>query len=529
MMSTNKSRAQASNRLILRFTSILSAGTLLSRILGFVRDVIFARMLGTAAMADAFFVAFKIPNMLRDLVGEGATNSAIVPIVSEYRQKKDQTAVNELISVIIVWALWILGIMTLLGILLAPFVVRLIAPGFTDDPHKLHTTIELTRIMFPYLILIGFTAYSMGVLYSYHSFAAPAFSACLLNVALIATTLMAGEYPEQAVYILAAGVLVGGLMQLMYQWIPLKTLGVRWIQPVTLNHEGARRIGRLLLPRVWGSAVYQSNVFVDTFCASLSMIVGPGGISAIYYATRLVQFPLGVFGVALASASLPTLSRLAANNDMDGFRQTVVFSLKNILFALLPSSIFLMVLARPIVRLLFERGEFTAYSTQITGDALFYFAFGLASFGVGKIVVSAFHSLQDTATPVKIALAGLLINIVLNFILMYPLKVGGIALASSICGTLNVLALFFILHKRLGMLGPEVGRFLLQMIAPLAVLLAAMLWSSSALAIGNAWIKLFTVGLAGALSFFLTAWAFKVEPAVAAVEWAVAKRRPGKP
>jgi len=517
---------ETSNRSILKFTSILSLGTLISRILGFIRDMIFANILGTAAMADAFFVAFKIPNMLRDLVGEGATNSAIVPVLSEYKHHKDQKEVNALISVIIVWALVILGALTLIGIIFAPVVVRLIAPGFTVDPVKLETTINLTRIMFPYLILIGFTAYSMGVLYTYHSFAAPAFSACLLNVALIVTTLMAGEYQEHAVYILAAGVLIGGVMQLMYQWIPLGRLGVRWVMPVTLNHEGAKRIGRLLVPRVWGSAVYQSNVFVDTFCASLSTIVGAGGISAIYYSNRLVQFPLGIFGVAFASASLPTLSGYAARQDMDGFRQTILFSLKNILFMLLPSSIFLMLLATPIVRLLFERGEFTAYSTGITASALVFFSLGLASFGAGKIVVTAFHALQDTATPVKVAVLGLVVNLVLNFVLMYPLKVGGIALASSISGTVNVVILFWVLHQRLGRIGPEIAAFLFKMIVPLAVLTTVILWTWQSLPAQHPVVKLVVVFSIGAASFLAAALAIRLEQAVGAVRWVITKINP---
>jgi putative peptidoglycan lipid II flippase len=523
-MSTTKSDAGSPHRSILKFTSILSLGTLTSRILGFIRDILFAKMLGTAAMADAFFVAFRIPNMLRDLVGEGATNSAIVPVLSEYKHKHSQKKVNELISVIIVWALVILGVLTLLGILLAPAIVRLIAPGFTIDPEKLETTVNLTRIMFPYLILIGFTAYSMGVLYTYHSFAVPAFSACLLNVALIATTLLAGEHQREAVYILAAGVLIGGVMQLMYQWIPLKTLGVRWEQPKTLQHEGAQRMGRLLLPRVWGSAVYQANVFIDTFCASLSGIVGSGGISAIYYANRLIQFPLGIFGVALVSASLPTLSGFAARNDTDGLRRTILFSIKNILFLLLPSGILLMVLAVPIVRILFERGEFTSYSTEITATALIYYSLGLASFGAGKIVVSAFHALQDTRTPVKIAVVGLILNVVLNFILMYPLKVGGIALASSISGTVNFVILFYFLNQRIGGLNEELTVFLGKLVAPLFVL-AVLTPAGYAFLPGPMWLKAGAAALVGILGFFATAWVMRMEQAVVCVDWLGKKLR----
>ncbi len=525
-MSTDKSGAPASaaggsthHKSILKFTSILSLGTFTSRVLGFVRDIIFAQMLGTAAMADAFFVAFRIPNMLRDLVGEGATNSALVPVLSEYKEKKDQRTVNEFLSVVVSWAFLILGGLTIVGIIFAPWIVRLIAPGFTADHEKLETTINLTRIMFPYLILIGFTAYSMGVLYTYQSFVIPAFSSCFLNVALIVTTMIAGQHMNEAVYILAGGVLIGGVAQLAYQWIPLKNLGLRWQRPTTLRHDGALKMGKLLLPRIFGSVVYQSNIFVDTFCASLSAVVGAGGISAIYYSNRIIQFPLGIFGVAMASASLPTLSGFAARNDMNGFRSTILFSLKNILFLLLPSSVLAMALATPVVRVLFERGVFDQYSTSITASALSYYAIGLASFGAVKIVVSAYHALQDTATPVKVAGVCLLMNLVLNFILMVPLKIGGIALASSISGILNVALLFYFLHKRIGGLASEVLDFLWKMIVPLLVLMVTTLWGFNTFGTGNLFWGLAVAFLVGILSFLAVAWVFKIEQAIVLWRW----------
>ena len=518
-MSTDKSGTTASRKSILKFTSILSAGTFLSRILGFIRDMIFANMLGTAAMADAFFVAFRIPNMLRDLVGEGATNSALVPVLSEYAEKKDIKKTNEFLSVVVSWAVLILGGLTILGIIFAPVVVRVIAPGFTADEGKLQTTINLTRIMFPYLIFIGLTAYSMGVLYTYHSFLAPAFSSCFLNVVMIVSTIIASEHMNEAVYILAAGVLVGGVAQLVYQWIPLKKLGLHWQKPLTLRHDGAIKMGKLLLPRLWGSAVYQSNVFVDTFCASLSSIVGAGGISAIYYSNRIIQFPLGIFGVALVSATLPTLSGYAARKDLDGLRSTVLFSLKNILFMLLPSSVLAMVLAVPIVRVVFERGQFDPYSTAITAQALAYYAIGLWAFGAMKITVCTFHALQDTRTPVKIASVGLLLNLILNFALMYPLKVGGIALASSLSGIIGFLILLYLLNKKIGGLAPEIIDFFWRMSVPLLFLAVVTLKVYNTVPIENAWLKLSLVMVVGVLSFFGAAWIFKVEPAAVCVNW----------
>lgn len=498
-------------------------GTFLSRVLGFVRDMIFASLMGTAAMADAFFVAFRIPNMLRDLVGEGATNSALVPTLSEYVEKKDPKQTNAFLSAVVAWALLILGGLTILGIIFAPLVVKAIAPGFGADEVKLQTTINLTRIMFPYLIFIGLTAYSMGVLYTYGSFLAPAFSSCFLNVVMIATTLIAAQYMDSAVYILAGGVLLGGIAQLVYQWIPLRKLGVRLEVPATLHHEGALKMGKLLVPRVWGSAIYQSNVFVDTFCASLSFIVGTGGISAIYYANRVIQFPLGIFGVALASASLPTLSGYAARKDMEGLRSTVIFALKNILFLLLPSGVLAMVLAVPIVRVVFERGLFDPYSTAITADALKYYGIGLASFGAMKITVSAFHALQDTRTPVKIATVGLALNIVLNFLLIYPLKVGGIALASSLSGTASFLLLLYLLHKKVGGIAGDVFQFLWRMIVPLAILALTAQQGFNTINIENGWIKIVVVATVAAVGFFGAACVFRVTPAIAIAGWVKAK------
>lgn len=518
-MSISKSGTASSQKSIVRSTSILSAGTLLSRVLGFIRDMIFANMLGTAAMADAFFVAFRIPNLLRDLVGEGATNAALVPVLSKYAEHNDAKKTNAFLSAVVVWALLILGGLTVLGIIFAPLVVAAIAPGFAADPAKFRITVDLTRIMFPYLVFIGLTAYSMGVLYTYGSFVAPAFSSCFLNVVLILTTVMAAQHAGEAVYILAAGVLLGGIAQLVYQWIPLRKLGLRFEMPKTLRNEGALKMGKLLVPRLWGSAVYQSNVFIDTFCASLSTIVGAGGISAIYYSNRIIQFPLGIFGVALASASLPALSGYAARNDMSGLRSTLLFSLKNILFLLLPSSVIAIVLAVPIVRVVFERGQFDPYSTAITASALEYYAIGLAAFGAMKITASAYYALGDTRTPVHAATIGLVINLVLNFVLMYPLKVGGIALASSISGIVNVGILVYLLDKKIGGLIPEIVDFLWKMSVPLLVLAVVTLKAYNFLPVDNAWLKLALVTIIGLLAFGMTALAFKIESALAMMKW----------
>ena len=464
-MSTNKSDPPHSHHALIKSTSIISAGTLTSRFLGFLRDIIIAKFLGTGMKADAFFVAFRIPNLFRELVGEGAANSAIVPVCSEYAHKKDQWALWNFISVVFVLGAMILSVLTIIGIAAAPWIVKWIAPGFSQEPEKLQLTVQLTKFMFPYLILIGLTAYAMAVLYTFKSFFAPAFGPCLLNMALILSVYVVSHTALEPVFGLAIGVLVGGILQLFLQLSTLKKMGFQFIFPKDLRHPGALKIGRLLLPRIFGAGIYELNVFVDTFCASLSVFVGLGGISAIYYANRIIQFPMGIFSVALASAALPAFSGMAAANDHARFKKTLIFAIKNIFFILCPMSMMLVLLATPIIRVLFERGEFNAHSTQITSLALVFYAIGLFSFGGVKILVTAFYALQDTKTPVKVAALCLAIKAVLNFVLMIPLKIGGIALASSIAGIVNFGTLFYLLNKRWGDLQEGIGLYVLKIIA----------------------------------------------------------------
>jgi len=449
-MSMEKNIRQNSPKSIIKSMSVISSGTLTSRILGFFRDIILAKFFGTGFHADAFFVALRIPNLFRDLVGEGAANSAVVPAFSEYLERERREHFWRFVSVVLVLAMMVLTVITLAGIFLAPLIVRVLAPGFIADPPKLAMTVRLTKMIFPYLVFIGMTAYSMAILYTFRQFVVPAFSPCLLNISIIISALVSVKYLDEPVYGLAAGVLVGGFLQLLVQIPPLLKTGYHFQRPATLRHPGVMKIGRLLLPRLVGAGVYQLTIFVDTFCASLAAIVGAGGISAIYYANRIIQLPMGVFGLALASAVLPTLSALAARKETGRLRETLLFAVENILFIMAPVSVITMVLSRPIIRILFERGAFDQYSTAITSSALLFYAIGLFAFGGIKILVSAFHAMQDTKTPVKIAAGSLLINIVLNILLMFPLKIAGIALASSIAALVNFSVLFWVMNRRIG-------------------------------------------------------------------------------
>jgi len=455
-MSTDNSKAPHKHHALLKSGSIVACGVLASRVLGFVRDVILARFLGTGFLAEAFFVAQRIPNLLRDLVGEGAANAAIVPVLSEYARKKSREEWQECINAVLAWGVIVLGGITVLGILLAPLIVRLIAPGFANEPGQMHLTVNLTRIMFPYLILIALTAFQAGILYSLNAFFAPAFGPCLLNLAMILSAWVACLFSWDLAYTISVGVLIGGIWQFGAQWLALRRRGVHWKMPVSLNHEGARQIGRLLMPRLWGSAVYQLNIFVDTFCASLAVIVGAGGIAAIYYANRMIQFPLGVFGYALSSVTLPSLSKLAQEGNMILFRSTLFFALRKLMLVLIPAALLMIVFSHWIIHLVFQRGAFDAYSTHVTSQVMLYAALGLPFFGASRILVSAFYALQDTKTPVKAATVCLIVNVVLNVLLMFPLKVGGIALASSIAGAVNCFLLWKGLESKLWrQLGPK--------------------------------------------------------------------------
>lgn len=513
-----------SHRSILKSTSILSLGTFSSRVFGFLRDVLLAGLLGTGLRADAFFLAFKIPNLFRDFVGEGATNAAVVPVLGEYRHKNSREEFWVLVQVIFSWALIILSLITILGTILAPLIVRLLAPGFMDNPVKLQLTISLTRTMFPYLIFIGMTAYSMGLLYTFRSFLVPAFSPCLLNVALIAAALYAGRSAQDPVLVLAIGVLIGGILQLAVYHRPLKRIGFKFRWPRSLRHEGARKVGKLLIPRMFGAGVYQLTVLIDTLCASLSAIVGAGGISAIYYANRIIHFPMGIFSVALASAILPTFSSLAQKDTHEELKKALVFALENIFFIMCPTIVVTFLLAEPVIRVLFERGEFNTYSTTVTSGALAFYAFGLFAFGGIKVMVSAFHALQDTKTPVIVAAICLGVNAVLNVILMYRLKISGIALASSIAGTIDFCILYAVMYKRLDGVGQDMKLYIVKVIGAACLTGGAVYYLWVLISMQYELIKLLVVGISGFLVYGIICYVMRVSQARKIVQYILRKQ-----
>ncbi len=432
---------------VTKAAGVVGAATLLSRIFGFIRDVVVAWFFGAGLASDAFFVAFRIPNLLRRLFAEGSLSISFIPVFTEYlsNQGKDEAfqlarSALRLISVL-------LAVITILGILLSPLIVRIVVPGFADSPEKLALTITLTRMMFPYIFFIGLVALCMGILNVLGHFAAPALAPVFLNIAMIGAVLFISPYLREPVVGLAVGVLIGGLMQLLLQFPFLIKKGVYFWRQAGMYHPGLRQVGVLMLPTVFGAAVYQINILVGTFLASL---LPEGSVSYLYYADRLVEFPLGIFAIATATAVLPSLSRQAAARDFAALKSTFSYAINLVSFITVPAMVGLIVLRHPIVALLFKRGAFDAMTTRMTAYALLYYAVGLWAFSAVRIVVSTFYALQDTKTPVQTAVISIIANIILGIILMQFLSHGGLALATSLASMLNFGLLLRVLRRRLG-------------------------------------------------------------------------------
>ena len=434
---------------VVEAAGVIGLATLLSRVLGFARDMVLARLFGAAPAADAFFVAYRIPNLLRELFAEGSMSAAFIPVFSEYLAQRTKRDAWELASAAFTTLLTILTGVCVLGIFASPWIVRLIAPGFSGDAEQQALTILLTRIMFPYLLFIGLAALAMGVLYSVRSFAAPAFSPVLFNIAIIAAAFLLAPLFAEPILAVAVGVVIGGLAQFLSQMPALRQAGLLFGWRFDFAHEGVRRIGWLMAPALIGLSVTQINILVSTILASYF----PGGPTYLFYGMRLIHFPLGIFGVALATALLPSLSTQAAKGELDALRGTLAFGLRLIFFMIAPAMVGLMLLRLPIVHLFFEHGQFTAADTQGTAAAVLAYAVGLWAFAGVRIVVSAFYSFQDTRTPVLIAAVALAANIALSLLLMGPLRHAGLALATAMSAILNMSLLLVFLARRLGAFG----------------------------------------------------------------------------
>jgi len=428
-----------------RATASVALATLLSRVLGFVRDAVIAWYFGAGFSSDAFLAAFRIPNLFRRLVAEGTLNSAFVPVLAEVRWKGGDADAGALFSSAVRRMAVLLLCTCAAGMLAAPWIVRVITPGFSAA--KLDLTLTLVRLMLPYLIAGGVVALFMGALNVYGSYAVPALAPALLNVAMIGSLGAIAPFLDQPVLALAVGLLIGGAAQLALQTPLLRRFGLHPWRAARYGHPALVRMARLMMPAVLGGAVYHLNVLVGTMLASL---LPEGSVSYLYYADRLVEFPLGVAAMAAATAMLPSLARDAATGDTRALRQTFEYALRLVSFATIPAATGLILLGEPIVLLLFARGEFSAADARLTVLAVSYYAIGLWAFSAVRIVVAAFFALQDSKTPVRAGVLSILANLLLGIALMHPLAHGGMALATSLASVLNLVLLWTALRRKLG-------------------------------------------------------------------------------
>jgi putative peptidoglycan lipid II flippase len=461
---------------VVKAAGLIGVATFSSRILGFVRDMVLAKMFGATPAADAFFVAYRVPNLLRELFAEGSMSSAFIPVFTEYQTLKSKRDAWELASAVFTTLLTIVTGITILGIILASGIVWLLAPGFHDDPAKLGMTTLLTQIMFPYLIFISLAALAMGILNSMRAFAAPAFSPVFFNIFIIGCALFLSPTMSEPILGVAIGVVAGGASQFAMQLPGLRLRGMLFGFRFAPSHPGVRRIGTLMVPSLLGLSVTQINITVSTILASFFA----GGPTYLFYGMRLIQFPLGIFGVALATAILPTLSAQATRGALDELRTTLGFGLRMILFIILPAMFGLILLRQPIIHLFFEHGTFTAHDTAETAAAVLCYSVGLWAFGSVRIIVSAFYSLQDTRTPAITAAIAVAANLIFSLLLMSSLGASGLALATALAAMLNGGILVVVLHRRLG--GVEwgsVGRSGLRVLVASVPLVVVCAWVAS--------------------------------------------------
>ncbi|OGD32670.1 MAG: murein biosynthesis integral membrane protein MurJ [Candidatus Aminicenantes bacterium RBG_19FT_COMBO_58_17] len=432
---------------VARSTTLVSSATFVSRLFGLVREQIFAFLFGAGFATDAFVAAFRIPNLLRDLFAEGALSAAFVPVFTDYLVNKDKKEAFRLGNLVVNALLVILFVIVVIGILATPWIVDLIAPGFKSIPGKSELTVLLARIMFPFLLLVSLAAVAMGMLNSLKHFGVPAFAPVFLNVGMILSGFLICPLFDPPIIGMALGVLLGGLGQWAFQLPSLRKEGYRYSWIVSFSDPGVRRIIILMTPAILGLASTQINIFVNTVIASF---LPQGSPSYLNYSFRLMHFPLGVFGVAVATVTLPIVATYAARKDIPNVLSTCASSLRLVFFLTLPSIFFLAIASKPIVSTLYQHGVFTYQDTLFTSQALIFYAFGLFAYASVRVIAPVFYSLGDTKTPVKVSVLAVAMNIALNLAFMRPFGFRGLALATSLSAMLNMFVLMSLLRRRVG-------------------------------------------------------------------------------
>jgi putative peptidoglycan lipid II flippase len=466
-----------------RSAGTVGLATMASRVLGLLRDVVYASLFGAGDHMDAFRVAFRIPNLVRDLFAEGAMSAAFVPTFTRRLTTEGRDSAWRLGNLVISMLVVVTGVIALVGVLAAEPLTRLFAGGYAAVPGKLELTVTLTRVMFPFLVLVAAAVAFMGMLNSLRHFFVPALSPAMFNVGAIAAAFafvpLMPSFGWVPMMGLALGTLLGGVLQAGIQWPALHREGFRFRFELRPNDPGMREVLRLMIPGTIGLAAVQINVFVNTVLATGQ---GTGAVSWLDYAFRLMYLPIGLFGVSIATAALPTVSTFAAKDDLEGVRQTVSSGLRMMLMLNVPATVGLIALATPIVGLIYERGRFLPGDTAATAAALMFYAPGLVGYSAVKIVSPTFYALRDSRTPAMVSMASVVANVILNLTLVRVFGYRGLALGTALAALLNAATLMVLLRGRIGGIDGErvLGAFLKIAVAS-CVMAAAAIWSEQAL------------------------------------------------
>jgi len=432
------------SKALIKSTAIVGSMTMVSRVLGFVRDIVIARFFGADAGTDAFFVAFKIPNFMRRLFAEGAFSQAFVPVLSEYKETRSTEALKELIDKTAGTLAVTLFFITIVGVVAAPILIYLFAPGFATDDSRHAMTVEMLRLTFPYLFFISLTAMAGGVLNTFGRFAIPAVTPVFLNLSLLAAVFILSPMLDQPIMALAWGVLLAGIVQLVFQFPYLHKLGLLPRLRYDRDHAGVKKIMKLMLPALFGVSITQLNLLLDTLLASFLVA---GSVSWLYFSDRLVEFPLGIFGIALATAILPNLSKSYAAGKYEDFSASLDSGLRWVVLLGLPAALALFFLAQPMLATLFQYDAFSTNDVDMASLSLMAYAVGLPAFILIKVLVPGFTSRQDMKTPVKIGVYAVVSNMLMSVALVFFFQHAGLALATSLAAFVNAGLLFKALRK----------------------------------------------------------------------------------
>ncbi len=447
---------------VLKSTFSISFFTIISRILGYFRDMLQAYYLGAGFYSDAFTIAYRIPNLLRRVLGEGGMSAGFIPVFTEVKQKKEEKTWR--LADTFFWDLVIVvGAITILGIIFSPLIVEIIAGGFKAIPGKIELTIKLNRIIFPFIFFISLTSLAMAVLNSFGKFSLPAATPIFYNITIITFVLIFSKFTKNHALIFASGVTLGGLIQFLSQVPSLLKIGMKFKPNISFKDEDIKKIGRLMIPVIIGASATQIQILIGAYIAS--SLLPQGSVSYLYYSDRVMELTLGVFSVALATVLLPLLSKYVSSGDMEKMKEMLIFSIKITSFVTIPAVIGLVVLSTPIINVLFQRGLFDAPSTEKTAFALCFYSIGLPFFSLVKIFLQAFFSIKNTKTPVKIGVLCILMDIGFSLLLINFLSHGGIALALTISGIANLSLLWISLEKKIGkILTSELAKDIIKII-----------------------------------------------------------------